>query len=650
MKTIWTNRSRPTNTFAVHLCALILGYAGNCVAQAGPVPQMTIKIYNNSCQPACITGEMPYNIYPVLSSGTSTPDKYMQAILKVPSNKVADFPFPKTNQFRLYINPTVDGIQPGGMIELKLPFYSQLVPTAQVNPKLPDQYIDWWGGGRIEIFKAQTSTHKPPAALTADYNGTNPARNRQVKVSPLAGAALPALTTCKPGPCQPLTIFKDPAGLGNNEPSQLTEYTLGALNFNVAPSEPYGIDLHNVDYDVSYVDAAYLPAAMEPFNNDQVGYVGTIQPINTFRDGLRKFINNPNYKGWPQFVDDQKVKILKLPSPINIFGGLINPTQRTDLTPLPWPPIDVLKGNWDTCTKKAGTAPICAYMRDVRTLFQANFNNCRGVKPGEPTEPVMLSHVYGWTPFVDQCVNTASHLLEDTPGYFTINPDKTKNYAKYQAVKNQFDTLQYWPGHPNQPNGKFDPYLLLIHGKDYLNAPSVYAYSVDDAFGNMQVAGDGLIIAVGGPGGLPNPDPATPPINVSFGYATTDAVRFAQFGICTETPNRDVVPTFPSFAISSTKPENCPVSFVDNRGQRYTFKIMSQPPYPTLPPAPQRPKQANYAPVDCSGNRRGSVGAGWCKTIMSGVVEFGVFVHTVPGLGGSKTDANYAITRPAVNR
>ncbi|MGH7071668.1 MAG: hypothetical protein ACREFO_16885, partial [Acetobacteraceae bacterium] len=199
---------------------------------------MTVVVINNSCKVgACPANQKPYDIYPVLSTGTSTPDKYMQAVLGVRSNQVDQFPYPKTNQFRLYINPTGSGIPPGGSITLSLPFYTQLVPTHQVNPKEPDQYIDWWGGGRIELFDGDATTGQPPAALTADYTGSNPARAKQVKVTSwVSGTTLPVLSACRPAPCQPLTIFKDPAGLTNNEPTQLTEYTLGALNFNVDPT------------------------------------------------------------------------------------------------------------------------------------------------------------------------------------------------------------------------------------------------------------------------------------------------------------------------------------------------------------------------------------------------------------------------------
>ena len=515
--------------------ALALGCASSVAVAATAPPSMTILIINNSCEVgACPSGEKPYNIYPVLSTGTSKPDKYMQAILGVPSGEVDSKPFPKTNQFRLYLNPTGKGIPPGGSLTLNLPFYSQLVPTNEVDPTKPDQYIDWWGGGRIEIFDGDGTKSEPPAALTADFSGTNPARAKQVHVTPIEGSALPVLSNCTPGPCQTLTIFKDPAGLTNNEPSQLTEYTLGALNFKVPANKPYGLNLHNVDYDVSYVDATYMPAAMEPYNNNQVGYIGSIQAIDPFRVAVQRFLTN--YSGWPQFLDDQRVKILKVPSPINLFAGLENKTNRTDLATVPpWAPITVLIDQWNSCTGFNGSALVCPDIRDVRTLVAANYAWCTGTAPpanpgsapAGSLEAKIISHAYGWTPFSleakiishaygwtpfntdpggrgDNCPNqpSATHLLQDTPGYWTKNTDGSINYAKYLAVKQKFDDLQYWPDH-NAPDGTFDPYLLLIHGRDYINTDRAYAYSVDDALGNMQVDGDGLIIAVGGSGGLP---------------------------------------------------------------------------------------------------------------------------------------------------
>ncbi len=448
------------------------------------------------------------------------------------------------------------------------------------------------------------------------------------------------------------------------------------MNATKAPNPiAYVLDAHNVDYDVSYVNVAYTPAAIEPYNNKAVGYVGTIQTISTFKNALNKFLGPSSpYMGWPQFVDSQNQPILKVPSALEIYSRLVNEpgvAPPPDLTPLPpctsqpcplWPPIQTLQTKWQTCTKKAGTGPICPLMRDVRQLLQANYDNYVATYPTSPscdktkpipllTRPLMMSHLYGWTPFGENCSDPKANLLENTPGYFTLNPDGTKNYAKYQSVKDEFDRMQYWPDFEN-PNGKFDPYVVLIHGKDYVNAPNVYAYSVDDGVGNMQVTGDGLIIAVGGPFGLPNPSPATPPINVGIGYGPANRINFTKYGICKLTPDVDVNPSFASFSISATTLDTCPVSFVDNMGQFYTFKLKSQPPYPvqpsTLPPG-YASLPANFAPVDCSGNQAGSVGAKWCYDFSPNVFLRGVYTHTVRGTGGANTDAHYVVT-PAPNQ
>jgi hypothetical protein len=663
MKPIWVGQSTPTTGFAALLFALFAGYAGNSPAQSILPPTMTIKIYNNSDT---------YNIYPVLSSGTAVPDLFLQAALMVPKAQLGAKPFPKLNQFRLYINPTGDGIPPKGNVTITLPFYTQLIPTAQVNPKCPtnpatpncpDQYIDWWGGGRIEFFKNLNAVHQPPAALTANYTGTNlPARGCQVKCNdspvpsacvttyakftcnPIAGAAVPTCPTC-----QPLEIFKDPAGLKNNEPSQLTEYTLGAINQN---KDPFGLDVHNVDYDVSYVDTAFMPVAMEPFNNIQVGYVGMIQSIETFKASLRKFtMPSSPWTGWPQFKDDQGVTILKIPSALHIFAGDPDmtppglPLPGPPPPPYPWAPIDKMATLWQTCVAEKGTDPICPLMRDVRLLFGANYRNyvatytvpsfgCnsngKNPNPVALTRALMLRSVHGWSPFNDNCTNAQGNLLENTPGYFTCcNEDGSRIYAKYQAVKEEFDALQYWPAEvgENTLKGRFNPYGVLIHGADYIDAPYVYAYSVDDAVGNMQVTGDGLILAVGGVNGLPNPNHATPFINVSFGYAATDHFQFTKYGICKTTPDTAVNPDFPSFVISSTNVNACPLSWVDNSSAGYTFKLKYQP-VPPMPPAPQTPpwvicnpgdttcatalNPAARAPIDCSGNTT-TKATNWCK-------------------------------------
>src|SRR5438477_10050980 len=112
------------------------------VRRAQTVPIMTIEIHNNSDR---------YSIYPVLSTGGHLIDAWMQAAFNVPKSQLADNPYPTPDTFRLYFNPTGTGIPPHSSISVTLPLYTQLVPTDQVNPKLPDQYVDFSSGSALFI-------------------------------------------------------------------------------------------------------------------------------------------------------------------------------------------------------------------------------------------------------------------------------------------------------------------------------------------------------------------------------------------------------------------------------------------------------------------------------------------------------------------
>ncbi len=292
-------------------------------------------------------------------------------------------------------------------------------------------------------------------------------------------------------------------------------------------------------------------------------------------------------------------------------------------------------------------------MVNIKNLFVANYNNyvasykvksfgCdQNKSPVALTEQLMLRSVYGFTPFNDNCTNAQGNLLADTPGY------NGNRGADFERIKLKFDRLQYWSTAvpPGEPTGEFDPYVVLIHGKDYINAPNTYAYSVDDAVGNMQVAGDGLMIAVGGTQRLPNGKPATPPINVSFGFSKKDAIRFVQYGICTTTPNKTVNPGFASFSISANNPNNCPLSFLDNMNQLYTFRLNAEPPYTffSTPPDPDnlpRATASTQAQIDCSGNTTPATSA-WCFRVDNLGVHSGVYAYSSIVEGTKKV--NFAV-------
>ena len=66
-----------------------------------------------------------------------------------------------------------------------------------------------------------------------------------------------------------------------------------------------------------------------------------------------------------------------------------------------------------------------------------------------------------------------ANQLYETPGY--NDPTMAVNY---EIVKADFDQLQYWVNVLKGDYGKFDPYVALVHGPDYLDAPYAYAYSL----------------------------------------------------------------------------------------------------------------------------------------------------------------------------
>jgi len=134
---------------------------------------------------------------------------------------------------------------------------------------------------------------------------------------------------------------------------------------------------------------------------------------------------------------------------------------------------------------------------------------------------------------------------------------------------------------------------------------------------------------------LPNPNPATSPIHVSFGFSPKDAVRFVKYGVCTDTPDQDVNPNFASFDVSTNQIATCALSLIDNQNTLYFFKITKQPPYPSRPPSGQPIPDDNKTMIDCSGN----VTDTWCPNI---------YGYTEGVMGQRKREDDYiAVPAPA---
>lgn len=411
------------------------------------VPSKTIAIYNNSDE----------TIYPVLETPITHVDQWLQA--EFATNDPSVDLYPHTEVYRVYLNPK-EGIKPHSSLLLDAPFYSELVSNP--SPSLDNQYINWWTGGRVYLYDDQ------PALLRA-YEA-----DKKNLIKP----ATPGLS-CKDSNCEPLDIFKNLVSLPLNDPYQLIEYTFA----NIDTKEiPYQISLNNVDYDISYVDHTYLPVALEPEGNPSIGYTGTVRDTESFRNILEQFASDVQ---WPHFFQTPSYPHVRLPGTYNLWiGESIEPKNS------------IAKQKMEKLWTNCGVLnEACNEIRIVMELFAFNYKKymtypCSSHAP--LTMELLMQHIYGWVPFNECPSGGIKNALYDTPG-----ADYNKAVAAYQA-------LQY--SYLKDPGSTFNPYVNLIHGKDYLNMDA-YAFSIDDASGNVNTEGSGIIIAIGGDEGLPNKNP-----------------------------------------------------------------------------------------------------------------------------------------------
>ena len=291
-------RDKQTSVMGLAGCAVlaILAASSPSKAQTCPtgtaVPFQTIKIFNDTNQ----------YIFAELEVGLNDPDQWIQMacnITQTQANK-SGFHYATTLTNRFYINGDQDGIPPGGSRVITLPLYTQL--TASVDPTKPNQYAEWWQGQNMQIFASATNT--APLAYQNSLSGK--ARPDQKKL--LSAASNPTWPTCVDQnniacPLGLMAFFTDDKGtLPKYGPSQLVEATLGATQVQtvVNDSLPISLNATQADFDVSYVNVAYIAAAMGPYKNNQSGYVGSPLLISQFQPKLMNFEKKFN---WPTFID-----------------------------------------------------------------------------------------------------------------------------------------------------------------------------------------------------------------------------------------------------------------------------------------------------------------------------------------------------------
>lgn len=201
---------------------------------------------------------------------------------------------------------------------------------------------------------------------------------------------------------------------------------------------------NNVDYDVSYVNYAYLPAAMEPYGNPLIGYVGLPSRIEDVNAAISNWLATGGLAiGWPLYKgSDGNAVPGKIPSALEIFlnAAAFNNTNVFTPAPAQSVPIMAMTTQIADCLTSS-----CALFRDVAALLIANYQNyrnvgltdkqtwtvvwqCTGTPPSAPDPDLasLLAHFYGWAPFNENCANTMANQLYDTPGY--NDPNNTPNY------------------------------------------------------------------------------------------------------------------------------------------------------------------------------------------------------------------------------
>lgn len=294
----------------------------------------------------------------------------------------------------------------------------------------------------------------------------------------------------------------DPAGFNPDLPYQLVEYTITPKNF---------------DYDMSYVDHLYLPMAVE-IHSGRVGYSGTGISIQSFRDKLSTFLANTP---WPHYYMQNTLahpEAKKIPGSYNVFAQSPsmstwqqgqkmlqintehpNDTQTMDAITLKWKAWVLNKNN---CSN-ASSANFCQnFSQQVKYVWSSFADDAKksGILPPQnenqlsvtPYDIQLMTHILGYVGF-----KNTDDLNQLYPGLnfdvialqsgvpYTTNPELAKAWA-----------AQRYPTQPQDQIYNLNPYATFIHSPKYMNM-NVYAFSIDDGVGNINVVGNHLDIDVG---------------------------------------------------------------------------------------------------------------------------------------------------------
>ena len=598
------------------------------------IPCKEIWFYNNSTA----------TLHPVLFIGRRGVDAWIQAYTQIsPAQRNAGMNWPTTRDSRVYFNgktgippagTLINGVPAKGYAKIRLPLLTALVKWNDVlTGTRQDSLIDWWNGGRVEIFD-------DAATIGTQYDIDTKLKPPQGVVDPAAlnkTIGGNAFVECVDGDCKDLTMvqFQQYGDFDNSAPYQLTEFTFGsAQTGDLFAAKPYGWVPNDIGYNLSMVDATYLPAAMEPLNNPVIPYIGSVMSPADFRTKIQLWLQAHN--GYPIYKTSTLARP-KIPQSFDVFANAFyqfydtyNPSNNFNFDPngtagknAGKPILDMIN-LYLKCRGASSADPktTCGKIYNLeQTLFGPNlakyklypcavFNDPnKKLQPFPDTVAWRLWTLYGW---VSYNFSFGLDYNFDPPRTISCGDKFTGNALfdtvgkdVYQQLADSYRLdpkgLQYNYLNETDPTQWFNPYVEMLHSAKYLNMRT-YAFSIDDAVGFQQHKGEGLIYAVGSTNGLQNTHELNPNeiVNVAYGQdpQTTYLWQTSTYVCKDRVPHVVDLTEFPSYEFFPLNSGGypCQVAATLNNTTTKSFGISQGPP---------------NLKIDCSS----ATDADWCSRI-----------------------------------
>jgi hypothetical protein len=322
-------------------------------------------------------------------------------------------------------------------------------PGATTKVRIPKGMPCWYLAARIFIFTANVEQFE--ALLPENLN---------IRTIPDNIAWTPPLCAGDANACW--SGYAD-ADYGRDAPTQLLEYTIISQDPNTGMAFPDGNNPNGipfVDFDVSYVDDAYLPVAMSIKDGGATEYMGTIDNFADFTQGLQRYLVKAKGRTqWSQYAAFSDVNW-----PNNLFHTLVAQTGRIPSgqilvqETLTGGTSSLYKPTWDGVTPKACSAtPACqglvgnccpndqgdflgccnqqAYMIDNVTKSNGKFSN-----------PSLTSITARWTQWLGN--NNPCGMLDDIGPW----PSEDAAFDKLQFCRMFRRTVRnVWAAFENDP-------------------------------------------------------------------------------------------------------------------------------------------------------------------------------------------------------